>query len=106
MNNIKDARQLAGLTQQAMADLFGIPKRTIENWEAGLRKPPMYVEKLIVEKLEGLLLKNTIENREDIINKIKSASNDVERRYAIALLIEWDRGFEERKKAIDSHSYK
>lgn len=26
-------------------------KRTIENWEAGLRNPPVYVEKLIIEKL-------------------------------------------------------
>jgi DNA-binding transcriptional regulator YiaG len=37
-----------------MADQFEIPKRTIENWEAGSRKPPVYVEKLIIEKLESL----------------------------------------------------
>ena len=54
---LKEARLLAGLTQQQMSDLFEIPKRSIENWEAGDRKPPAYVEKLIVEKL--LSMKNT-----------------------------------------------
>jgi DNA-binding transcriptional regulator YiaG len=48
---IKEARLLAGLTQQQMSDLFEIPKRTIENWEAGDRNPPAYVEKLIIDKL-------------------------------------------------------
>ena len=51
---IKEARLLAGLTQQQMSNLFEIPKRTIENWEAGDRKPPAYVEKLIVEKLQQI----------------------------------------------------
>lgn len=51
---IKEARLEAGLTQQQMSDLFEIPKRTIENWEAGDRKPPAYVEKLIVEKLQQI----------------------------------------------------
>lgn len=32
---IKEIRSTFGLTQQALADFFGIPKRTIENWEGG-----------------------------------------------------------------------
>lgn len=51
---IKEARKAAHLTQQQMSDLFEIPKRTIEEWEASRRTPPPYVEKLIVEKLERL----------------------------------------------------
>ena len=51
MNNLKEARKAAGLSQAEMSSMFEIPKRTIENWEAGLRNPPVYVEKLIVEKL-------------------------------------------------------
>lgn len=51
MNNLKEARKAAGLSQAEMSNMFEIPKRTIENWEAGLRNPPVYVEKLIVEKL-------------------------------------------------------
>lgn len=34
---IKEARKAAGLTQQALSDWLGIPKRTIENWEGGQR---------------------------------------------------------------------
>jgi DNA-binding transcriptional regulator YiaG len=51
---IKEARKAAKLTQKQMSDLFEIPKRTIEAWEAGDRTPPPYVEKLIVEKLENI----------------------------------------------------
>lgn len=51
---IKEARLAAGLTQQAMSDLLGIPKRTIEEWEAGRRVPPPYVEKLIIDKLNQI----------------------------------------------------
>ena len=54
MNKIKDARKAAGLTQAQMAKIFEIPKRTIESWEMGERKPPAYVEKLIVEKLNQM----------------------------------------------------
>lgn len=31
------------LTQQALADALGLPKRTLENWEGGLRRPPDYL---------------------------------------------------------------
>ncbi|MBR4295744.1 MAG: helix-turn-helix transcriptional regulator [Clostridia bacterium] len=51
---LKEARIKAHLTQQAMSDLLGIPKRTIEEWETGRRKPPTYVEQLIVDKLNSM----------------------------------------------------
>jgi DNA-binding transcriptional regulator YiaG len=54
MSEIRQWREKASLTQQRMSELFDIPKRTIENWEAGVRKPPAYVEKLIVEKLKQM----------------------------------------------------
>ncbi len=54
MNDLKAARIAAGLTQQQMSDIFKIPKRTIENWESGQRKPPEYVKILVTEKLERL----------------------------------------------------
>lgn len=52
--NIKEARKAAGLTQSAAAELIGVPKRTWEDWEAERRHPPLYVEKLIIEKLQTL----------------------------------------------------
>ena len=54
MSKIKEARKLANLTQSAMAERLGIPKRTIEAWEGGKRIPPEYVERLIVEELERI----------------------------------------------------
>lgn len=51
MMTIKEARHKAGFSQQKMADVTGIPRRTIEDWERGVRKPPEWAEKLIVDKL-------------------------------------------------------
>jgi DNA-binding transcriptional regulator YiaG len=48
---IKELRTLAGMTQQQFSDYFHIPKRTIEDWEGGRRKPPVYVVELIEYKL-------------------------------------------------------
>lgn len=48
---IKEARHMSGLSQIEMAKVLEIPRRTIEEWEANRRKPPIYVEKLVVEKL-------------------------------------------------------
>ena len=52
--NIKEAREAAGLSRAEMSRLFEIPVRTLEEWDAGRRTPPPYVEKLIVEKLQNI----------------------------------------------------
>lgn len=51
---IKAARKAAGLTQQGMSDLLGIPKRTVQDWEGGKRTPPDWAERLIIEKLGAI----------------------------------------------------
>ena len=51
---IKAARMEAGLSRAEMSRRFEIPIRTLENWEAGTRIPPVWAEKLIVEKLETM----------------------------------------------------
>ena len=55
---IKEARKNAGLTQAKMSELLEIPKRTIGDWETGKRKPPAYVEKLVIRELERIAEKN------------------------------------------------
>ena len=45
--NIKDIRKRAGLSQQAFAKRYGIPIGTLHHWEAGDRKPPEYVLRLL-----------------------------------------------------------
>ena len=52
--NIKEAREAAGLSRAEMSRIFEIPVRTLEEWDAGRRTPPPYVEKLILEKLETI----------------------------------------------------
>lgn len=55
--NIRELRKSVGMTQQAFADYFEMPKRTIEEWEGERRKPTDYLVKLMIYKLkkEGLL---------------------------------------------------
>lgn len=45
-------RTASGMTQQAFAGYFGIPKRSIENWEGGKRECPDYLLSLVRYKLE------------------------------------------------------
>ena len=52
MDTIKDLRTASGMTQKAFSDYFGIPKRTIENWEGGKRECPPYLYNLMRYKME------------------------------------------------------
>lgn len=51
MNEIKKIRKETGMTQKAFSEFFGIPVRTLQDWEAGLRTPPDYVVRLLPYKL-------------------------------------------------------
>ena len=51
-NPIKYARKRAKLNIKQLADLLGAPYRTVQEWNAGRRMPPKWVEKLVVEKIE------------------------------------------------------
>lgn len=51
---LKKAKKAAGLTQQGMADLMLIPKRTIEEWERGNNIPAEYVQRFVLNELESL----------------------------------------------------
>lgn len=53
-DEVKAARKAAGLTQAKMNQLMKVPVRTIQNWEAGDRIPPEYVQILVLEKLEQI----------------------------------------------------
>lgn len=49
--NFKELRTQSRMSQKQFADYFGIPKRTIENWEAGVNKCPEYLLNLMKYKL-------------------------------------------------------
>lgn len=48
---IEDARKSKGMTRKDLSEWLTIPYRTLENWENGVRQCPLYVEKLIIEKI-------------------------------------------------------
>lgn len=50
---IKALRKASGMTQRAFSEYFGIPKRTIEDWEAERRKCPAYLLELMEYKLRN-----------------------------------------------------
>ena len=52
-NPIKYARKQAGLNIKMLAELLGAPYRTVQEWNAGRRLPPPWVQRLIVEKIEA-----------------------------------------------------
>lgn len=49
---IKKLKASRGLTQENLAEILEVPKRTIESWESGKRKPPDYVQRLIIEEIK------------------------------------------------------
>lgn len=57
--NIKELIEASGMNQTAFGKYFGIPRRTVQNWDLGLRKCPEYILDLMKYKLEkeGLLKK-------------------------------------------------
>jgi len=50
--SIKELRKLSGMTQKAFGEYFGIPKRTIEDWETERRNCSEYLLKLMYYKME------------------------------------------------------
>ena len=53
-SKIKEARMALGMSRAEMHRQFEIPLRTLESWDAGVRNPPVWAEKLILEKLERM----------------------------------------------------
>lgn len=56
--NIRDMRIMLGDTQSEFASRYGVPFRTIQNWESGIRTPPSYVLDLLGQRI-----------REDLVNR-------------------------------------
>lgn len=52
MREIKEIRKKTGLTQKAFGKKYGIPERTIQDWETGKRKPADYVIRMLSQTTE------------------------------------------------------
>lgn len=61
-SKIKEARNSIGMSQRAFAAWLSIPRRTIENWESEVCSPPEWAEKLILEKVSYVPVKERSNN--------------------------------------------
>lgn len=55
--NINELRKAAGMTQTEFAKYFGIPYRTVQKWDLGIRQCADYLLQLMEYKLrnEGII---------------------------------------------------
>lgn len=53
MTTINDLRAQSGMTRPQFAEYFGIPYRTLQDWELGNRKCPEYLLDLMEYKLKN-----------------------------------------------------
>lgn len=52
LTRIREVRQKKGLQIKEIADMLGAPYRTIQDWDSGARKPPEWIEKIVIEKIK------------------------------------------------------
>ena len=48
-----ELRESTGMTRREFCDYFGIPYRTLQDWELGNRKMPDYLLRLMIYKING-----------------------------------------------------
>ena len=53
MNKFRKLRKQTGLSMQKFGDRYGIPFRTIQDWEREERTPPDYVYELLKFRVEA-----------------------------------------------------
>lgn len=51
-SQIKELREKMGMNRREFCDYYGIPYRTVQDWEAGKRKLPDYLLRLIIYRAE------------------------------------------------------
>ena len=67
-DKIRRLREQTGMTRKDFSIHIGIPLRTIEDWEAGRRRTPEYIPRLIEYQLKY----------EELIGKMKKEEQDVD----------------------------
>ncbi len=68
-DKIRRLREQTGMTRKDFSIHIGIPLRTIEDWEAGRRRPPEYIPRLIEYQLKY----------EELIGKKQKEEQDAEK---------------------------
>lgn len=83
--SIREMRACLGDTQSEFAARYNIPFRTIQNWEAGVRKPPEYV----VELLESRIKADLINRRTTVLPKYNPQKSNLPKRSDYVGALAW-----------------
>lgn len=59
-----EIRKSTGMNRRAFATYFGIPYRTVQDWELGNRKMPEYLFRLMKYKIEMEKLQRKVEKED------------------------------------------
>lgn len=94
MNNfaeeLKQARAATGLSQQGVADRMLIPKRTIQKWEIAAATPPPYVQRFVLNELNGLAARFKF----DVGDMVEVRESTPDDREMLSLLLKNFKGFQ------------
>lgn len=74
--SIRELRTRLGITQTEFAARYGIPFRTVQNWESEIRKPPEYILKLLEDRVQSDL----INRKTAVLPKYNPQKKDLPRR--------------------------
>ena len=89
---IREMRERLGDTQHEFAQRYQIPFRTVQNWEAGVRVPPLYVTKLLEDRVKADLI-----NRKTILlPKADPRKNDLPKRSDFIGAVSWLKAVQEQ----------
>ena len=83
--NIRELRLQLGDTQSEFAQRYNIPFRTIQNWEAGVRKPPEYITQL----LEARVMADLVNRKTALLPKYDAQKKDLPKRSDYVGSISW-----------------
>lgn len=85
MMNIREMRTRLGDTQSEFAARYNIPFRTVQNWEAGVRKPPEY----IINLLESRIQADLVNRKTAVLPKYNPQKSDLPKRSDYIGAIAW-----------------
>lgn len=83
--DIREMRTRLGDTQSEFAARYNIPFRTIQNWEAGVRKPPEYIVTLLVDRIQADL----VNRKTNVLPKYDPKKADLPKRGDYVGAIAW-----------------
>ena len=83
--DIREMRMQLGDTQGEFAQRYNIPFRTVQNWEAGIRRPPDY----LVDLLEQRVNEDLINRKTTVLPKFDPHKPCLPKRHEYVSALEW-----------------